>query len=69
MFYRSVLNKSDLKNIFEKYYKSLVMYANRFLPLKSECEDLIQDIFVTLWKKNIIPRRNFNKNLSVQSCT
>jgi RNA polymerase sigma-19 factor, ECF subfamily len=29
------------------------MYANRFLPLKIECEDLIQDIFVTIWEKKM----------------
>lgn len=37
--------------MFDIYYEALVKYANRFLPLLDECEDLIQDIFVSLWEK------------------
>lgn len=48
------INKScDLKEIFDVYYNSLVMYANRFLPLKIDCEDLVQDIFVIIWEKKM----------------
>lgn len=48
--------KSDLKQIFDKYYEALVQYANRFLNPKDECEDLVQDVFVSLWEKeNIFP--------------
>ena len=46
--------KSDIKQIFETYYKSLVLFANRFLTSKEECEDLIQDVFIDLWEKEII---------------
>jgi RNA polymerase sigma-70 factor (family 1) len=48
-----VLTESDLKSIFDLYYKSILMYANRFLPSKAECEDLIQDIFVHIWEKQL----------------
>lgn len=41
----------QIKNIFDTYYETLVLYANRFLPLKDECEDIVQDIFVSLWEK------------------
>nr|WP_314896418.1 RNA polymerase sigma-70 factor [uncultured Flavobacterium sp.] len=52
----NLLAKSDLKQIFDTYYEALVQYANRFLSLKDECEDLVQDIFVDLWEKeNIFP--------------
>lgn len=52
----NILAKSDLKQIFDTYYEALVQYANRFLSLKDECEDLVQDIFVDLWEKeNIFP--------------
>lgn len=44
-------NINDLKQIFDTYYASLVQYANRFLPISDECEDLVQDIFVNLWEK------------------
>jgi RNA polymerase sigma-70 factor (family 1) len=47
------LTKSDLKKIFDTYYEALVSYGCRFLPLKDECEDLVQDIFVNLWEKNL----------------
>jgi RNA polymerase sigma-70 factor (ECF subfamily) len=49
-----MLTKDDLKKIFDTYYKVLVVYASRFLPLKDECEDLVQDIFVDLWEKDAI---------------
>lgn len=31
----------------------MVLYANRFLPLRNECEDLVQDIFVNLLEKDL----------------
>ena len=49
----SILTESDLKRIFDLYYKSILMYANRFLPSKDECEDLIQDVFVHIWEKQM----------------
>lgn len=49
----SSLTQSDLKAVFDSYYKSLLMYANRFLYSKEECEDLIQDIFISIWEKKI----------------
>ncbi len=49
----NTLTKSDLKKIFDTYYRALVIYASRFLPLKDECEDLVQDIFVDLWEKEL----------------
>lgn len=48
------LNKSDLKKIFDTYYEALVSYGCRFLSLRDECEDLVQDIFVELWEKDLI---------------
>ncbi|HEA21120.1 hypothetical protein LCGC14_1461250 [marine sediment metagenome] len=50
------LTKSELNHLFEKYYETLVLFANRFLPLRDECEDLVQDAFVGLWEhKTIFP--------------
>lgn len=45
--------KKDLKEIFDSYYESLVLYANRFLLLRDACEDLVQDIFVDFWEKDL----------------
>lgn len=46
--------KSELNHLFEKYYETLVLFANRFLPLRDECEDLVQDAFVGLWENRKI---------------
>lgn len=51
-----MITKGNLKLIFDTYYETLVQYANRFLPLRDECEDLVQDIFLKLWEnKNAFP--------------
>jgi RNA polymerase sigma-70 factor (ECF subfamily) len=47
----NIIGKSDLRQIFDAYYEALVQYANRFLFPISECEDLVQDVFVGLWEK------------------
>lgn len=50
---KNILTEIELKGIFDLYYKSILMYANRFLPSKAECEDLVQDVFVHLWEKQL----------------
>ncbi|MDO5977456.1 sigma-70 family RNA polymerase sigma factor [Flavivirga sp. MEBiC05379] len=45
--------KNNLKEVFDTYYEALVLYANRFLSLKDECEDIVQDIFADLWEKDL----------------
>lgn len=57
-----MLTKDDLKKIFDTYYKVLVVYSNRFLILRDECEDLVQDIFVDLWEKGY----NFPDEISLK---
>ena len=37
--------------LFRKYYASMVLYADRMLKNKSESEDLVVDLFCTLWTK------------------
>ena len=49
-----ILTDNDLKKIFDLYHKSILMYANSFLPLIGECEDLVQDIFIHIWEKKWI---------------
>lgn len=46
-----MLSKVDFKRIFDTYYEALVHYANGFLSMKDECEDLVQDIFISIWEK------------------
>ncbi|WP_044627640.1 RNA polymerase sigma-70 factor [Neotamlana nanhaiensis] len=47
----NIIGKSDLRQIFDTYYEALVQYASRFLFPLSECEDLVQDVFVGLLEK------------------
>ncbi|MFD2940216.1 sigma-70 family RNA polymerase sigma factor [Flavobacterium notoginsengisoli] len=44
--------KDDLKTVFDLYYEALVLYANRFVIVLDECEDLVQDLLIELWEKN-----------------
>lgn len=52
-FTKTALLKSDLKKIFDTYYEALVSYGCRFIALRDECEDLVQDIFIDLWEKDL----------------
>lgn len=49
-----ILPKNEIKQIFDRYYETLVQYVSRFIGLKGECEDLVQDIFIDLWEKENI---------------
>lgn len=44
--------------IFSRYYYGLVLYSNSWIAERSECEDIVQNIFVDLWEK----RRRLNVN-------
>src|SRR6218665_2490677 len=44
--------KDDLKTVFDLYYEALVLYANRFVIVLDDCEDLVQDLLIELWEKN-----------------
>lgn len=57
-----MFTKSDLHKVFDKYYTTLVLYANRFLPIRNECEDFVQDVFVNLLEKEL----NFPDEISLR---
>ncbi|MCH4553453.1 sigma-70 family RNA polymerase sigma factor [Aestuariibaculum lutulentum] len=57
-----MLTKDKLKEVFDLYYEALVMYANRFLESKAECEDLVQDVLVTMWESN----NSFSDDISIK---
>lgn len=52
--------KTDLEIIFKEYYAPLCKYAYSFIPNKELCEDLVQDIFLKIWKKT----PNFTASIS-----
>lgn len=48
-------NKTVYKNVFNRFYKELVIYANNFLFDQQASEDVVQEVFISLWEnaKNI----------------
>jgi RNA polymerase sigma-70 factor (ECF subfamily) len=48
-------NKIVYKNVFNHFYKGLVLYANNFLFDQQASEDVVQEVFISLWEnaKNI----------------
>ena len=38
--------------IFDRYYRSLCYFANRFIPARPMAEDITQEAFVRLWEKH-----------------
>ncbi len=38
--------------LFHYYYPGLVLYATQFIPDRDEAEEIVQDLFVTLWQKH-----------------
>lgn len=43
-------NKQAYSLLFNKYYKDLVLFGGNFLPNKSFCEDIVQNVFLKLWR-------------------
>lgn len=37
--------------IFSRYYRSLVLYCNSFIIDRTECEDIVMDLFVEIWEQ------------------
>ncbi|WP_163409843.1 RNA polymerase sigma factor [Flavobacterium ajazii] len=43
-------NKTVYKNVFNHFYKGLVLYANNFLFDQQASEDVVQEVFIALWE-------------------
>jgi len=43
-------DKKAYSLLFNKYYKNLVLFGGNFLQNKQLCEDIVQSIFLKLWK-------------------
>ncbi|MGO4773174.1 RNA polymerase sigma-70 factor [Flavobacterium sp. W22_SRS_FK3] len=56
-------NKSAYKNVFNHFYKALVLYANNFLFDQQASEDVVQEVFILLWEN----AKNIEINVSLKA--
>ncbi len=42
----------DFKDLFERHYRPLCMYAIHYLKDVEAAEDVVQDVFVAFWERN-----------------
>lgn len=45
--------------LFNHYYSGLVVYANQFLGSRENAEDIVHDVFMSLWEKRSILHAEF----------
>lgn len=56
-------DSSAYDTLFRRYYASMVLYADNLLHDKEESEDLVIDLFTTLWqKRNTLPNIKSDKS-------
>lgn len=36
--------------LFNLYHRDLVLYAGRYIPDQATCEDIVQDVFLKIWR-------------------
>ncbi|MCY1633424.1 RNA polymerase sigma factor [Marinifilum sp. D737] len=51
-------NKQGMNLLFKKYFESLVIWADTFLNDMDQSQDLVQELFVGIWRKRTY--RNWN---------
>lgn len=56
------LNRGDVSSfslLFNRYYSGLVVYANRFVNSTENAEDIVNDVFTSLWEKRALITADF----------
>lgn len=53
----------DFKHVFNQYFNSPVLFADRYLKEREECESLVQDTFLALWEN----KSEFPDEISVKA--
>ena len=48
------IRKIDFRSIFDKYFPSLCVFANRFVNDEDLSKDMVQDVFLKVWEKREI---------------
>ena len=52
-FKTDLYKPSNFKIIFDKYYPLMVLYSVNFISSKEICEDIVQEVFLKIWDKEI----------------
>jgi len=52
-----------LEATFKKYYSPLCNYAYSFIPISDICEDIVQEVFIKIWDKNLIIKTSISSYL------
>ena len=47
-------DKAAFEDIFNAYYRALTMYANTILKDMDDAEDIVQQVFVSMWEKRLV---------------
>lgn len=42
------------RTLYTDYYRSLVMYCRQFVPRQDVAEDIVQELFVNMWNKQMV---------------
>lgn len=58
------IEKKTFESLFNLYYSGLIVYANRFTNQIEISEDIVHDVFITLWEKKIHSSWNLRKPTS-----
>jgi RNA polymerase sigma-70 factor (family 1) len=45
-------NKSVYNDVFNRFYKGMVTYANNFILDQQASEDVVQEVFISLWENS-----------------
>ncbi|WP_287565032.1 RNA polymerase sigma-70 factor [Parabacteroides sp.] len=56
-------DERSFRQLFELYYPALCVYAKRFIEEKETREDIVQDVFLSIWEN----RKNISVQVSVKN--
>jgi RNA polymerase sigma-70 factor (family 1) len=45
------IDRNTFESLFNQYYSGLIVYANRFTNQTEVSEDIVHDVFISLWEK------------------
>lgn len=57
-----VIDEGNFSYLFDKYYAAVAFFANRLMKNRERAEDIVGEVFFTLWQK----RAEFNAEISVK---